>query len=174
MTNKHNNAATQRQDEPIGPVVLLAGVTGRTPSVPENAAEPEAIRLRATEEQVRAAPGMAREISNEATYRDDFGKRPPDPATISAALLRAKGLSDEAARAEVWLAYLKNESQMAWQHALELTGRLQEHYDVADRADPGIALRYPDTAVFLDARSRIAERAVVSRKRNRPAKTKTP
>lgn len=157
-----------------GPVTLYASIAGRTPSVPGNAHSAEGVRLRPTEDQVRAAPGMVRELVNEASYRDDFGKRAPEATTVSAALSRARTLSDETARAEAWHTYLKNETQVAWQQALELTNKLQEHFEVADRADPGVALRFPETKAFYEVRARIAERAVASRKRNRSAKKNTP
>lgn len=166
----------QHSQEPQleGPVTLYASIAGRTPAVPGNAPSAEGVRLRPTDEQVRAAPGVVRELENEKSYRDDFGKRAPDASAVSAALSRARTLSDETARAEAWHTYLKNETQVAWQQALELTNKLQEHFEVADRADPGVALRFPETKAFYEVRARIAERAVASRKRNRSAKKNTP
>lgn len=175
MTATRRKITPQQQSPAVeSPMVLLASISGRTPSVPENAAQPERIRLRPTDEQVKAASGMASEIADEKTYREDFGKRAPEPAAVSSALARAHALSDELARAEAWLAYLKGESASAWQRALELTGRFQEHFDIADRADPEIARRYPDTTTFYRARSKSAERAVATRRRNRAAKPKNP
>lgn len=162
----------QQQHVPVAasPAVLLTGISGRTPSVPENASSPEGIRLRPTEEQVSAAAGMAAEVSHDKAYREDFGKRAPDPAVVALALGRARALSDEVARAEAWLAYLKGENAAAWQQALEQTHKLQEHFEIADRADPDIAHRYPGTRAFYAARVRSAERAATTRKRNRAAK----
>ena len=161
------------QQDPLvvaSPMVLMTAISGRTPSVPENASSQEGIRLRPTEEQVNAALGMAAEVSHDKAYREDFGKRAPDPARLSSALARARGLSDEVARAEAWLTYLKGESAAAWQQALEQTNKLQEHFDIADRADPEVAHRYPGTRAFYAARIRSAERAATTRKRNRAAK----
>ncbi len=157
-----------------GPVTRFASFAGLTPMVPGNTPSAEGVRLRPTDEQVRAAPGMVRELESETTYREDFGKRVPEPSAIAAAVARARALSDESARAEAWHAHLKNETQIAWQQALELTNKLQEQFEVADAADPGVALRFPETKAFYEVRARIAERAVASRKRNRTAKKNTP
>jgi len=153
--------------------VLHGALIGRTPQVPENGSPPVEIRLRPTDEQSNIADGVAAEIKGQAAWREDFGKRAPSSDVVAAALLRAKALRDEKARAEAWQAWLEREQAVAWQQAMELTGQLQEHFDVADRADPNIALRYPKLKTFLGARADIAARGVETRKKNRAAKKPT-
>lgn len=147
-------------------LTLHTAITGRTPAVPENTTEPVQIRLRPMDEQVRMAPAMAQELAATRTWRDDMGRRAPEAKDIADALLRAKALTDEVARAEAWHLYLSSEAEQAWQHALELTGKLHEHFDIADRADPNIALRYASTKDFFGARVQAAARALVTRKKN--------
>ncbi len=164
------SSSKKSQQQFMSPMVLVASVTGRTPGVPENAPPPERVRLRPTEGQVRVATAMAQEIDDPKRYRDDFGKRAPDPGVLGSLLVRARALSDEVARAEAWHAYLKGEAAAAWQQALEQAGRLQEHYESADRADPDIALRYPNVSAFYGERAEIAARGVATRRRRRAEK----
>jgi hypothetical protein len=168
MSNAAKRETTEKAEAPA--TVLHGAVVGRTPQVPENASPTADIRLRPTEEQVNLADGLAGEVGGQKTWRDDFGKRAPTSDELAASLLRAKSLRDEKARAEAWLAWLEREQAVAWQQALELTGRLQEHFDLADRADPNIALRYPKLKTFLGARADIAARGAETRKKNRAAK----
>lgn len=156
----------EHEEEGAGALTFLATITGRTPAVPENTSEPAEIRMRPMDDQTRVAAGMAQELLTTKTWRDDMGRRAPEAKDVADALLRAKALSDEAARAAAWRAYLKGEAEQAWQHALELTGKLREHFDTADRADPNIALRYANTKDFFSARATVAARAVVTRKKN--------
>lgn len=164
------NAAKKKSVTEEPAAVLPGAVLGRTPRVPDNGAAPVEIRLRPTEEQANLADGVAGEAKDGAAWREDFGKRAPAAADVAAALVRAKGLREEMARAEVWLAWIEREQAAAWQQALELTGALQEHFELADRADPNIALRYPKLKSFLNVRADIAARGVETRKKNRAAK----
>jgi len=169
-----SNAAKTKRDateETGAPATVLHGaVLGRTPRVPENGSPALEIRLRPTDEQVNIADGVAREAGAQGTWGDDFGKRAPAADEVEAALERAKALREERARAEAWLAWIDHEQAVAWQQALELTSKLQPHFEVAAEADPNIALRYPKMKAFLGARADIAARGVATRKKNRAAR----
>jgi hypothetical protein len=167
-----SNAAKKKNEETeeTTVTVLQGTVLGRTPQVPENGSPEAEIRLRPTDEQVNLADGLVREISGPSTWAEDFSKRAPAAEALSSALGRAMALRKERARAEAWFKWLDQEQAIAWQQVLELTGKLQTHFDVADAADPNIALRYPKMKAFFGVRADIAARGVATRKKNRAAK----
>lgn len=174
-TDKKQTAQQERvQSTQVSTMTYVLAIAGRTPVAPQNVSAVVSIRLRPTDGQVRAAAGMAREVANEAQYRDDFGKRAPAPMALAESLQRARALSDECVAAEKWLAYVKAEKEVAWQHALEQSNAMQEHFDVAARADATIERRYPDTTAYFGDRALSAQRAVATRRERSRAAKKTP
>lgn len=159
------NIAEKVQGQEGGATLVAPGITGRTPQVPANIASVDDVRYRPVEAQVQVASQVASEVSNTAQYRDDFGKRAPDPEAMAQALQRARALSAEVARARAWLAWLEAESAAQWNDALTMTSAFQEHFELAARSDANLALRYPGTSAFYKARVDIAARAMVTRKR---------
>lgn len=55
-----------------------------------------------------------------------------------------------------------------------MMGQFQGPFEVADRNDPNVALRYPSTKAFFEVHSKVAERAAATRRKNRakPAEPK--
>ncbi len=132
------------------------------------------VTLRPVGSQADLAPSMARELDANGTFRDDFGKRCPEGTTIAAALDEAAQLTHEAARAQAWADHLHERGARAWQHALTLTGQFKKDFDRACEHDANIALRYPQTVAFYGVRAESAQRAGVTRRKNRAAKKNEP
>lgn len=149
-----------------------ADVIGRTPSVPDAAPSDAEVTRRPVEGQEQEADGIAKELADVAQYRAVFGVYAPDPAGLAAAMRRAKALGDEAARAKAWAAYVGGLSDAAWDDALARMEELKEPYGLASSKNAAVQTRYPHVSAFYDARSNIAMRAAVSRRRNRDKQPK--
>lgn len=165
--------ATKRANGGIGAKKLSGGAggveapPGHAPPVPagwEDGGRPGHVP---TEQQVRDAPDVAREIAASKTYGADFGKHAPEVSSFAAALLLAKAWSDEAAAADAWSTYAGDRRDRAWEQALTSVGNLQEPFGTADSHDPTIAKKYPQTKVFLDVRAKAARKAAATRASNK-------
>ena len=122
-----------------------------------------------TAQQVRDAPDVARELTTSASYTSDFGTRVPAAAVVAAALLLAKGWSDQLAAAQLWAEYVRVQYDSAWRAALALTHQLQPEFALADRHDPAVATRYPQTKDFFAVRAQAAARGAVTRAKKKKA-----
>lgn len=161
---------TTHSDLPPRPRYLIPGVTGATPTVPQETRPEVEIKLRPTEQQVRDAADVADEIKRSKTYEGDFSKKSPDAREMASALLEAKGYSDELQRARAWVEILEYKEGVSWQKALEITRIFQEFFDPADKHDPTVAERYPQCKAFLGVRTAVAMRAAETRRRNKARK----
>jgi hypothetical protein len=127
-----------------------------------------------TTQQVRDALDVAREIKV-ATYASDFGKRAPAQDAFASELGLAKAWSDEVGAADAWQLYVHTQRDLAWKAALASAKALKAEFTLADKHDPAIAKRYPQTKAFLGVRSVAAKRAAVTRAGNKKkAASKTP
>lgn len=149
----------------------IAGITGRTPLVPEGAEAPIEITLRPTSEQETGAADVARELDGATSYRDDFSVHAPERSAVVAQLQRAVALSTEAANADAWAKYLAAERDRAWQAALTSMSDLQGHFEAAEGSSPAIERRYPRTHGFYAVRAKASARAATTRRKNASKKT---
>ena len=170
MGSKSDSIHPNKTQETSGAV---PGVTGRTPEVPVVHGVAVDVTLHPLAGQVLVAIDFAQELGA-PSYRDDFSARAPEAAPLAAALIAAKALSDESARADAWAKYLKERRDQAWQHALKLSGQFKPHFDHAVENVPGLAIRYTKGEAFLGARAEVAARGAVTRRKNRASKKSNP
>jgi hypothetical protein len=117
--------------------------------------------------QETLATKMASELKAYPDYKEVFGTTAPDPATIAAALETAQAWSTSLANATAWFQYVRQETVLAWRHALGLTDSLQGPFDLAIGRNATVAEALPSTAKFFDVPKEIAKKAVATRKKNR-------
>ena len=151
-----------------------ASAVGRTPTIPVIYQSPMEITLRPTEAQEKASVGVSEEIGQSQTFGDDFGKHAPAGTLVASAFGDAVRWSEEAKRSVEWANFCEAQAERAWQVALGVAGQFKSHFDHAREHDANIALRYPKTAGFYAVRSDVAQRAAVTRKKNRAAKKNNP
>lgn len=140
---------------------------GHAPSVPAEWEDGGRPRHVPTEQQVRDASNVAREIAASKTYAADFGKHAPAASAFAAELQLAKAWSDEAAAADAWSSYASDRRDRAWEQALTTAVNLQEPFGMADSHDPAVAKTYPQTKAFLDVRAKAARKAAATRASNK-------
>lgn len=162
-------AAKRTPAKTVAPVVLPPDPLPKqsAPAVPVGFEPPpkhqKRVGLPPTEQQVRDAPDVARELSTSTSYANDFGNRIPGAKTIADALTLAKGWSDQVGAAEAWLTYVKAQEHAAWREAFALTKKLKPEFELAAKHDPAVAKTYPQTEDFLGVRVAAAKRGVKTR-----------
>ncbi len=127
-------------------------------------------KLAPTAQQVRDADDVARELGA-STYREDFGARAPDPTALSASLRAAQAWSQELDASEQWQAYVRAQTDAAWNAVFADMKKLGGEFQLAEKHDPNIAKRYAQTKGFLNVRRAAAAKGAVTRKKKAGKKT---
>jgi hypothetical protein len=147
--------------------------TTRAPSPPETYVPTKLGRgARPQRTQVAAAPKMASELRESASYSELFGSGVPDAATVADALTNASGWTGVVQNAVTWCQYAKQQESLAWKHATGLTDTLRVPFDFRNARDATIAESLPSTAKFFGAPKESAQKGVATRKKNRAEKAK--
>ena len=121
--------------------------------------------------QETLATKVAAEVKSYSNYKEVFGATAPDPATIATALATAQAWSMSLANASAWFDYVRQETVLAWRHALGLTDSLEGPFELAVARDATISEALPSTTKFFAVPKEIAKKGVATKKRNQSKKT---
>jgi hypothetical protein len=156
------------------PIKVVLAPTAQAPSAPVGWAPGGRPKRNATEQQVRDASDVARELTETKRYVADFTNRAPSAADLAARLLVAQAWSNEAAAAEAWRLYANDQRDRAWDLAFVLVKKFQKEFVAADEHDLSVAERYPQTKAFLGVRSKAAQKGAATRAKKKKAKAGDP
>ena len=150
----------------------IASPDATAPEVP--AAAPVAYRPRrkALDAQVAGATAMADELERASSYVAEVGSHAPDRLSLAADLRAAHAWSLEQARTDAWQHHVAQQREIAWDVVLGEIAKLQSEFEHAAANDPSLPARFPATAAFLAARRTIAQRANVTKAKNKKTAAK--
>jgi hypothetical protein len=112
---------------------------------------------------IKAAPGAAKEIASSTTYASDFGSSAPDGATLATNIAFAAAWSAQYALAGSWLAYVKEQTRLAWLQANPQLDDLAPAFSYARTHNDAISTEYASTSKLFDARSQGAVKGAAVR-----------
>jgi hypothetical protein len=175
MNAQNKNHTRHVESAPLTPVggAQPLPITGAPDvPIPQDQVKPGRSRsVKVRKVQVTAAPAAASELRASTTYAS-LGDHVPDKDMLANGLDFASSWSRELIRATLWVAYVRSQTNLAWEFVLRECDGLKSPLLYASDRDGSVATELNAVLKVVDARSNSARLAAVTRNAERKKQQK--